>query len=118
MGCHCTESICSICGNVAKDAESVCEHILNYKGYTYNGLPVFEDNRGVVFFEDSLVTEGADPDAKILERVAKKQVRANVFVPKYYQEKSRNKYKDEKNQRTNDGVVQSIEEQLKNLPWS
>ena len=41
-----------------------------FKSSTYNGLPVFEDNRDVEFFEDSFVTQGADPQAKILERVA------------------------------------------------
>ena len=117
MGCHCEYAICSICGHKAYSDVDICEHVLNYKGLTYNGLPVFEDNRGVEFFEDSLVSEGADADAKILERVAGKQNRSNVFVPKYYH-KHENKYVNEKNQRTFDGRVQSLSDQLKNLPWS
>ena len=70
MGCRCGKSICSICGNVATTEDEFCDHIKNYKGSTYNGLPVFEDNRDVDFFEDSFVTIGADPEAKILEKVA------------------------------------------------
>ncbi len=117
MGCHCEYAICSICGHEARTNDDVCEHILNYKGLTYNGLPVFEDNRGVEFFEDSLVTEGADPDAKILERVASKQNRSNVFIPKYYH-KEDNVYRNEKNQRTFNGKIQSLSDKLSNLPWS
>jgi hypothetical protein len=114
MGCHCAYAICSICGNKAYTNQDICEHVLNYKGLTYNGLPVFEDNRGVEFFEDSIVSEGADPDAKILERVASKQNRSNIFIPKYYH-KSENTIRDEKNQRTYEGKVKSLSEQLSEL---
>ena len=42
MGCRCGSSICSICGNKAVTEDDFCDHILYYKGSTYNGLPVFE----------------------------------------------------------------------------
>ena len=52
-----------------------------------------------------------------LERVASKQNRSNVFVPKYYH-KEDNVYRNEKNQRTFNGKVQSLSDKLSNLPWS
>ena len=104
-------------GNEAHSDDDICEHVLNYKGLTYNGLPVFEDNRDVEFFEDSIVTQGADPDAKILERVASKQNRSGIFVPKYYTD-NKNVYANEKNQRTADGRMDSMVDKLKDLPWS
>src|SRR3712207_8458268 len=70
MGCRCGYSICSICGNKAIEEKDFCDHIIRFKGGTYNGLPVFEDNRDIEFFEDSIVTQGADSEAKILEKVA------------------------------------------------
>ena len=66
MGCRCGSSICSICGNKAITEDDFCEHVKNYKGSTFNGLPVFEDNRDIEFFENSIVCEPADPEAKIL----------------------------------------------------
>lgn len=117
MGCRCGYAICSICGNQAHSDEDICEHILNYKSLTYNGLPVFEDNRDVEFFEDSIVTQGADPDAKILERVASRKHYSGIFVPKYYTSKA-NTYAEEKNQRTPEGRVVSMADKLKDLPWS
>lgn len=117
MGCRCGYAICSICGNKAHSDEDICEHVLNYKGLSFNGLPVFEDNREVEFFEDSLVSQGADPQAKILERVAKKNNRSGVFVPKYYNDKTVD-YSHELNQRSYEGKVMSMTDKLKNLPWS
>jgi hypothetical protein len=72
MGCRCGTSICSICGNKANTEDEFCEHILNYKGGKFNNLPVFEDNRDIEFFEISFVSQGADKQAKILEKVASK----------------------------------------------
>lgn len=117
MGCTCACARCSICGNEAKTEDDICEHIMNYKGFTYNGLPVFEDNQEVEFFEDSIVTQGADPDAKILERVASKKNRSSEFIPKYYKE-YKNPYHDEKNQRIEQNKIQSLQDKLNNLPWS
>ena len=118
MGCRCGKSICSICGNVATTEDEFCDHIKNYKGSTYNGLPVFEDNRDVDFFEDSFVTIGADPEAKILEKVASRSQYCGI------QRISKSKTRDlsyiinEKNQRTFSGRVESFAEKLKNIPWS
>ena len=70
MGCRCGYSLCSICGNKAVDEEDFCEHVKNHKGGFFEGKPVWEDNREIEFFEDSFVTQGADPQAKILEKVA------------------------------------------------
>ena len=80
MGCRCGSSICSICGNKAITEDDFCEHVKNYKGSTFNGLPVFEDNRDIEFFENSIVCEPADPEAKILEKVAS---RNNSIVRTY-----------------------------------
>ena len=55
MGCTCESSMCSICHNIVSTDDNFCEHIANYKGSMYNGLPVFEVNQGISFFEDSLV---------------------------------------------------------------
>ena len=114
MGCRCGKTRCSICGNIARTEDDLCEHILNYKGLMYNGLPVFEDNYEVDFFEDSIVTEGADPDAKILEKVAGRKYMGagNISV---YHKKSRNKIKEEKNQRMFEGKVKNLTEQLNEL---
>lgn len=55
MGCRCGYSICTVCGNKAVSEDDFCEHIVYYKGSTFNSLPVWEDNRDIAFFEDSLV---------------------------------------------------------------
>ena len=60
MGCRCGYSLCSICRNKSKTEEDFCDHVKNYKGSTYNGLPVFEDNYDISFFESSLVALPAD----------------------------------------------------------
>jgi len=118
MGCNCGYSICSICGNEAHTEDDFCEHILNYKGTTYNGLPVWEENCDVAFFECSVVSCGADSKAKILEKVASKRT-----LPKRgtIQKTSQHKYnslRDEQNQRTFNGRVNSFMDKLKDLPWS
>ena len=123
MGCRCGYSICSICHNESHTEDDFCDHIRNYKGSTYNGLPVFEDNRDVEFFEDSFVTIGADPSAKILEKVASlhkgRQSHAMLHSRHSNQHNSLyNKIKNETNQRTYDGQVKSIFDQLNDLPWT
>lgn len=114
MGCRCGYSICSICGNKAVSEDDFCEHIINYKGSTFNGFPVWEDNRDIEFFEDSFVTTGADPQAKIMEKVASKN-----YAPVYRH--SRNRYDNitkETNKRIYVNRVNSFAEELKNIPWS
>lgn len=119
MGCRCGSSICSICGNVAVSEDDFCDHILSYKGSKFNGLPVWEDNRDVEFFEDSFVTTGADRDAKILERVASKK----IYVPVSRISKSSNNIVmsnivNEINQRGKDGQIKTLSNKLNNLPWN
>jgi len=92
MGCLVDESICSVCleevdgdisrlskgRGIALDPEDFCDHVredspIFCKGGEYHGIPCFEINRGVTFFEESIITtKGADPDAKILARLASK----------------------------------------------
>ena len=119
MGCHCGYSLCSICGNKAQLEDDFCEHIANYKGSTFNGYPVFEDNREVSFFECSIVSIPADPDAKILERVACRMTKHNHAIGNSHNDNSiANIIRNEKNQRTIYGRTNSLAERLKNLPWS
>lgn len=117
MGCRCGKSICSICGNEAVVEDDFCEHVLYYKGSTFNGLPVFEDNREVEFFEDSFVTQGADPQAKILEKVASR----NTNVIQRVSSTPKNNYNNilnETNQRTRSGRINSFKNKLNDIDWS
>ena len=117
MGCRCGSSICSICGNKAITEDDFCEHVKNYKGSTFNGLPVFEDNRDIEFFENSIVCEPADPEAKILEKVASR----NSSIVRTYNKKPKNDLSNvvnEKNQRTFAGRVENFSDKLKNIPWT
>lgn len=119
MGCRCGYSICSVCGNKAVTEDDFCEHIVYYKGSTYNGLPVFEDNREVEFFEDSFVTQGADPEAKIFEKVANRT--GMIGIQKHsHSNNTRNlsNITDEKNQRSASGRIENFSDKLKNIPWT
>lgn len=77
--CICRESMCTICANVASDPSQYCDHVSMHRGESIvsaetNWEPIVagELNRGVVFFEDSIITssEGADNNAKILAKLA------------------------------------------------
>lgn len=86
MGCLVETSICNVCQNVATTESEFCDHIRDYKGKQAhlgaNGelVHVAEINRDITFFEDSVILpirfggtaggQGADPSAKILERLA------------------------------------------------
>lgn len=119
MGCRCERSICSICGNEAVTEDDFCEHILTHKGRMLDNKPVFEDNRGVEFFEISFVSQGADKQAKILEKVASKAnlPKINKLSTTSHLEQALLKVANEKNKRNNQSI-NSLKEQLKNLPWS
>lgn len=119
MGCRCGKSICSICENEAVTEEDFCNHILTSKGRVIDNKPVFEDNREIEFFEISFVSQGADKQAKILERVASK---ANA--PKIDKLNKSNPYESallkiasERNSRSN-VEMKSLKQQLNDLPWS
>lgn len=120
MGCRCEKSVCSICKNEAIAEEDFCEHILGSKGRTIDNKPVFEDNLGIEFFEISFVSQGADKQAKILEKVASKsgmpgiERLTNNVSPT---ESILLKIASERNKR-NDSAMKSLKDNLSNLPWS
>lgn len=79
MGCWARESVCTVCANVATDEDQFCDHVTEKRGQMVcsaetKWIPVKagELNRGVIFFEDSIITdeEGADRNAKILAKLA------------------------------------------------
>ena len=119
MGCRCGYSICSICGNSSVSEDDFCDHILYYKGSTYNGLPVFEDNRDIEFFEDSFVTTGADKDAKILEKVASRHRGSSPIITTHNTTKrDMSRITNEINQRSRHGKITTMVNDLSNLPWN
>ena len=63
MGAMVEISICSICGNEAKENEAFCVHIPKMKGQTVGGKLCYEICKGVTFYEISLVFEPADVTA-------------------------------------------------------
>lgn len=69
MGATVAYSLCSICGNKATNEAEYCHHVKYFKGSSFQGKPVYEDNKGVNFFEISAVTNGADRTAKILGEI-------------------------------------------------
>ncbi len=120
MGCRCGYSLCTICNNKAVNEEDFCEHIVKFKASTFNGLPVWEDNRDVEFFEDSFVCQGADKKAKILEKVASRHNNIPIIRKSVnqYDNELMLKIAKEQNQRTYTGRINSLAEQLKNIPWT
>jgi hypothetical protein len=69
MGATVAFSLCSICGNKATNESEYCHHIKYFKGSSFQGKPVYEDNKGVNFFEISAVTNGADTTAKVIAEI-------------------------------------------------
>lgn len=124
MGLRAGFSICSICAHKAHTEDEFCDHIKHYKGSTYNGLRVWEDNRDIEFFEDSFVLQGADPAAKIMQKIAAKGANKNKRPLNKTAIKIKNNYisnikiYNEVNQRTYQGQVKSIFDQLNDLPWT
>lgn len=119
MGCRCGYSLCSICGNKAVAEDDFCDHILHYKGMMFNGLPVFEDNRMIEFFESSLVGTPADPECKVLEKVASKNILPKTNVIKQNSNNSKdNKFVNEMNQRFSNNRINTLANKLENLPWT
>jgi len=117
MGCRCGYSLCTICQNKAVTEEDFCVHVAKHKGTTFNGLPVWEINMNIDFFESSCVTVPADRCAKILEKIANKRLQnKNLFIKN---EKTINMdlIVNEINCRTFKGKVENIKNNLKELPW-
>jgi len=71
MGCQVAFSNCSICNHAAKTVKDYCSHVKMNKGGVYAGKPVYEINNGVEFIEISMVTTGADANARVLEIFAR-----------------------------------------------
>ena len=82
MGAWCKLSVCSVCGNRAADPKEFCPDVRHPVRGTivcsaktgWKEVVACELNRGVVFFENSIITdsEGADGRAKIIEILASK----------------------------------------------
>lgn len=68
MGCRVTHTVCSICGNVAKTRNDFCEHVRKQRGQILpDGRKVFEFNIGPRFHDISIVLNGADKTAKVIQ---------------------------------------------------
>ena len=72
MGTIAQRAKCSICGNIATNCETLCNHVdprspLYMKGRNVLGKACFETNYGLTFVEDSIVYVPADPTAHMLE---------------------------------------------------
>lgn len=76
MGVQVDEAECSICNNIAKNADQFCSHIPRLKGLHVTGNKCFEYNRGLTFIEQSAVVSPADPDSHTLYVLA--NVRSGV----------------------------------------
>ena len=70
MGTAVKYSVCSKCGNKAVVEDDYCECVKNHKGGYLRGERIWENNFGLNFIELSLVTQGADPKAKIRQIIA------------------------------------------------
>lgn len=78
MGTQVQYSLCSECGNKAVTEDDYCEHVKGSKGLQRAGAnKVYEINNGLNFIEISVVSNGADPKAKIRSIVAMLQDRVN-----------------------------------------
>ena len=122
MGCRCGYSLCSICMNKSYTEEDFCDHIKQYKGSTYNGLPVWEDNRECLFIEDSVVSQPADPEAKVLEKIASKRADVCHHTRKNAVKDAASnilymRLQNEQNQRSRIGQVRTMLDKLNDLPW-
>jgi len=70
MGTQVSFSRCSKCGNKAITENDYCTCVRDSKGLTVSGSKIYEVNYGLNFIEISLVTTGADPQAKIRQVLA------------------------------------------------
>lgn len=95
MGAIVGYSICSVptCMNIARTEDEYCEHIKSSKNSVIKvagilDVPVYEICKEITFFEDSIIVplnyggkaggEGADPSARILEKVATTPLKSYV----------------------------------------
>jgi hypothetical protein len=79
MGCRIKHSVCSICGNIAKTRADFCEHVRKMRNQVLpDGRRVFEYNIGPRFHDLSIVLNGADRTAKVVELVKENTVRQKI----------------------------------------
>jgi predicted secreted acid phosphatase len=149
MGAIVGYSICSVptCMNVAHTESEYCEHIKSKKGSVIKlasgiDVQIFEICRQVTFFEDSIIVplaygglaggEGADPNAKFLEKVATTPLKTYiVYRDRFYSDFSkraqieerpqvlmpekkvlRKEFKDEDIEYTKQQLKKNLEEEL------
>ncbi len=68
MGCRVDHTVCSICGNKAKTRAEFCDHVKTMRNKIRpDGSKVFEYNYGPRFHDLSIVLNGADRTAKVLQ---------------------------------------------------
>lgn len=68
MGCRVPYSLCSICGNKARNAKEYCDHIKYFRRKILpNGKKVYEINISPKFHDISVVLNGAEKVAKITD---------------------------------------------------
>ena len=68
MGCRVPYSICSICGNKARNPKEYCEHIRLYRRRIFpDGRKAYEININPKFHDISIVLNGAEKVAKITD---------------------------------------------------
>lgn len=68
MGCRVPYSICSICGNKARNPKEYCEHIRLYRRRIFpDGRKAYEININPKFHDISVVLNGAEKVAKITD---------------------------------------------------
>jgi len=70
MGTQVQFSICSICGHRSTTEEDFCDHIRYKKGQLVDGKKAYEINNGLSFIELSVVSTGADRQARIKQILA------------------------------------------------
>ena len=71
MGCKVDYDVCSICGHKSKNRLEYCYHLRSQMNAVLpDGRQVYAINPNPVFFDISFVRRGADPTAKVLEKVA------------------------------------------------
>jgi hypothetical protein len=90
MGCSCAEALCSICDNRARTQLELCAH-MHPESREYckgrknvQGSIIYEDNYGITFTEDSVVSVPADPTARMFEIFAKLSKEATLEQIKDY----------------------------------
>ncbi|MDK9699951.1 MAG: DNA adenine methylase [bacterium] len=75
MECQYDAGECSICGKKFSSKADYCIHLRKYKGATYQGKPVYEILRGVVFTGVGLLSDKGADERAVIRSVAKTGVK-------------------------------------------